>query len=244
MHFHLPKPLHGWREFFGEVGIIVVGVLIALGAEQVVETWHQSHEAEKSIAAVRYELAQFAGVFDERRLVQTCLERRLRQLDIHLRSARRTGRLQDLGVIGRPPTRPLPVAAWEAALANGTAAHFEDQERNALSTIYSVAPGYSAAVEEEGAMWATLRLLENDAGTIDGPLLAELSTTLARLRYRSWLNSVNAQQEFEAILALGIRPDYILTNEVNNGTREFLVASTRRRAICAPLVVDGRPEGS
>jgi hypothetical protein len=23
MHFHLPKPLHGWRPFAGEVGIIV-----------------------------------------------------------------------------------------------------------------------------------------------------------------------------------------------------------------------------
>jgi len=32
MHFHLPKPLHGWREFAGEVGIIVIGVLIVLGA--------------------------------------------------------------------------------------------------------------------------------------------------------------------------------------------------------------------
>lgn len=31
MHFHLPKPLHGWREFVGEVGIIVLGGLIALG---------------------------------------------------------------------------------------------------------------------------------------------------------------------------------------------------------------------
>ncbi len=37
MHFHLPKPLHGCREFTGHVGIIVIGVLIALGAEQVVE---------------------------------------------------------------------------------------------------------------------------------------------------------------------------------------------------------------
>jgi hypothetical protein len=24
-HFHVPKPLHGWREFIGEVGIIVIG---------------------------------------------------------------------------------------------------------------------------------------------------------------------------------------------------------------------------
>ena len=37
MHFHLPKPLHGWRAFAGEVGIIVIGVLIALGAQQLVE---------------------------------------------------------------------------------------------------------------------------------------------------------------------------------------------------------------
>jgi hypothetical protein len=37
MHFHLPKPLHGWREFAGEIGIIVVGVLIALSAEQFAE---------------------------------------------------------------------------------------------------------------------------------------------------------------------------------------------------------------
>ncbi len=43
MHIHLPKPLHGWRQFVGEVGIIVIGVLIALGAEQMVESlrWQQ-----------------------------------------------------------------------------------------------------------------------------------------------------------------------------------------------------------
>ena len=34
MHFHLPKPLHGWQELPGEIGVIVIGVLIALSAEQ------------------------------------------------------------------------------------------------------------------------------------------------------------------------------------------------------------------
>ena len=37
MHVHLPKPLRGWREFIGEVGIIVIGVLIALAADQIAE---------------------------------------------------------------------------------------------------------------------------------------------------------------------------------------------------------------
>ena len=53
MHFHLPKPLHGWREFVGEVGIIVIGVLIALGAEQVVETLHWRDEVGTFRTAVR-----------------------------------------------------------------------------------------------------------------------------------------------------------------------------------------------
>lgn len=51
MHFHLPKPLHGWREFAGEVGIIVLGVLIALAAEQAIETmrWHEKIDRTKDL---------------------------------------------------------------------------------------------------------------------------------------------------------------------------------------------------
>jgi len=49
MHFHLPKPLHGWREFVGEVAIIVLGVLIALGAEQVVEWLHWRHQQHETL---------------------------------------------------------------------------------------------------------------------------------------------------------------------------------------------------
>ena len=56
MHFHLPKPLHGWREFLGEVGIIVIGVLIALGAEQVVESIHWRESVSQMRQAMRSEL--------------------------------------------------------------------------------------------------------------------------------------------------------------------------------------------
>jgi hypothetical protein len=49
MHFHLPKPLHGWREFAGEVAIIVLGVLIALGAEQAVEWLHWRHQQHDTL---------------------------------------------------------------------------------------------------------------------------------------------------------------------------------------------------
>jgi hypothetical protein len=43
-HLHVPKPLHGWREFVGEVGIIVLGVLIALATQQLVQRFHDREE--------------------------------------------------------------------------------------------------------------------------------------------------------------------------------------------------------
>jgi hypothetical protein len=33
MRFHFFRPLHGWREFVHEIVIVVLGVLIALGAD-------------------------------------------------------------------------------------------------------------------------------------------------------------------------------------------------------------------
>lgn len=62
MHVHLPKPLHGWREFIGEVGIVFLGVLIALGAEQLIENWHWSHKLEHVRANLVTEMRDDNGV--------------------------------------------------------------------------------------------------------------------------------------------------------------------------------------
>lgn len=56
MHVHLPKPLRVWREFAGEVGIIVIGVLIALGAEQVVDLCQWREKVDRAEGAMRIEL--------------------------------------------------------------------------------------------------------------------------------------------------------------------------------------------
>jgi hypothetical protein len=42
LEIHKPKPVHNWRELTSEVGVIVVGIIIALSAEQFLERleWH------------------------------------------------------------------------------------------------------------------------------------------------------------------------------------------------------------
>src|SRR5579859_1899792 len=57
MDIHKPKPWHGVREFLKEYVIIVVGVLTALGGEQVVELVHRQQEVGEAREALREEMA-------------------------------------------------------------------------------------------------------------------------------------------------------------------------------------------
>src|SRR5689334_10434977 len=77
MHFHLPKPLHGWRAFIGEVGIIVLGVLIALAFGQAVEWLHWQAKVREAEAAIGRDLALTSDIASERVAVARCSDDRL-----------------------------------------------------------------------------------------------------------------------------------------------------------------------
>jgi hypothetical protein len=85
MDIHKPKPFHDWREFLKEYGIIVLGVLTALGLEQVVENYHDRHlanEARTDIQAeLRADLQQLIGNQASMSLQEKQLEANLAVLD-------------------------------------------------------------------------------------------------------------------------------------------------------------------
>jgi type II secretory pathway pseudopilin PulG len=87
MHVHLPKPLHGWRALAGEVGIIVVGVLIALAAEQTVQAVHERSIAREARNNVIAEIEQDMDVFRRRAQIQPCIDRRLDEIEQLIRAA-------------------------------------------------------------------------------------------------------------------------------------------------------------
>src|SRR5690348_17293239 len=77
MEFHKPKPFHSWREFLKEVGIIFLGVCIALTAEQVVQRLHDAKLAREAGKMARSELRSNLQNFVRRRATQACIDRRL-----------------------------------------------------------------------------------------------------------------------------------------------------------------------
>src|SRR5438270_3394440 len=103
MHFHLPNPLHGWREFAGEVGIIVVGVLIALGMEQIAQSWNDRRATQEAREAIRAEVADDLGGLTDRIVREPCIQRRLDEIGRFLDVAS-TSTVSDAPTwISRPP---------------------------------------------------------------------------------------------------------------------------------------------
>src|ERR1700761_8111067 len=84
MDIHKPKPWRGWPEFLKEIGTIVIGVLIALGAEQAVEALHWRHETHLAREALVFDFRRVIGFAAREDAASPCLAVRLDQLSAAL----------------------------------------------------------------------------------------------------------------------------------------------------------------
>jgi hypothetical protein len=143
MHLHLPKPLHGWREFIGEVGIIVLGVLIALGFEQVVEAVHWHYESDKALDAVGKEAASHYRSAVELETTAPCIDAQLQALEKPLLTqgggpvATPVPTFSSTGKVFAAPTWHWNDDVWRSTESAGVAPHFDRQLRQQLGFYYS-----------------------------------------------------------------------------------------------------------
>ena len=186
MRVQVPKPLHGWREFAGEVGIIVIGVLIALGAGQVVESFHDRQVAEEARENVRAEAALDVGFIQSRLAAQPCIERRLAELSQILGKAG-AGSLQPQPTwIARPPTVPFFTARWQAATASGRNSLFPAKEQEQFGMLYQIFGRYNDYQPREQEVWADLRALETWKGPLGPEARVAFAKSLQQAKYLAW----------------------------------------------------------
>src|SRR3954447_4738741 len=74
------KPLHGWRSFFGEVGVIVLGVLLALGAQQVMQDIQIRSDVREFRKTIDREMGMDVYAFDLRASQFDCDQKKLAEL--------------------------------------------------------------------------------------------------------------------------------------------------------------------
>jgi hypothetical protein len=167
MHFHLPKPLHGWREFAGEVGIIVIGVLLALTFEAVADEIRWQRKVADARTQLRYELGHDLAILRDRAAEQACVSRRLDQVRAIITQASRSGRLPPVGSIGSADYYTWSSSVWESQQAAQTITHFPAGQIAAMGRVYQLLGTLSEANREERRAWLTLQTIVGPGRPVD-----------------------------------------------------------------------------
>ena len=205
MHVHLPKPLHGWRAFAGEVGIIVLGVLIALGFGQLVEQWRWQQDVRTTRQAIANELVAAGNQGAERIAVEDCLRDRIGELVARLKASngRWTADPMPLGAAVRPTPHwdnrsmgrvyAVPLVgwsqdAWDTAKSAGVIEHMGHDEVASYSDVYGEIAAIRDYQNQELLLESSLSFLSADQQLDSG----SRNDVLGKLGQLDALNATNA----------------------------------------------------
>lgn len=182
MDVHLPKPLHGWRAFAGEVGVIVLGVLIALGAQQLVENLDWREKVSSAEAAMRLELSEDDGPQAYGRLaIGACLDQQIARIHDGAGHAA-ADQLRRWIADYSPPFRSWDSEAWKAVLASDVGSHMGPDRLVQWSAPYRLMPSMTERNADETELATELRDALPPSGEPSAEDVATVRRTAGRLR--------------------------------------------------------------
>lgn len=204
MRLHFLKPVNGWSGFLTELAIVVLGVLIALGAQQAVDGWRWRGEVSEFRAALDNELGYDFGAYRERLEQSKCITGRLNQLDEFQRASAKGERLRLTSAIRRPTSLALRTSVWQSRTAD-VASHLGLKARLTYATIYDAIDNYAYIRTNEREVWNEMLDFEG-AGPLDRRDLLRLRGLIERGRLFDRFISANWPDIQKDGNEAGIRP--------------------------------------
>jgi hypothetical protein len=211
MDIHKPKPWHGLREFLKEYVIIVVGVLTALAAEQMVEAFRWSEKVRHAEAQEAPEIASIYADAYERDVVQPCIDRRIEDLKAALLTGpgewKPLASMKVTGVSGRDgvlvtPNRLWPDQVWQTLVADGTVSHLRDDRELLYGSIAAQSQALRARHALEIGEISAFNLLRNHT-VLSWPERNEMVLRLEQEEVRNDGMASNARRLMINIARLG-----------------------------------------
>ena len=130
MDIHKPKPWRGPREFLKEIGTIVIGVLMALGAEQAVEWVHTQEQVRSARAALHDEISGNATYAAEALAEDRCTDAWFDRLTVWAKGGARPDAKDAMVSLS-----VYPATVWDI-VKTGAVAHMPLKEQLAYAQIY------------------------------------------------------------------------------------------------------------
>lgn len=202
------KPLRGWRAFAGDVGIIVLGVLVALGAEHVVQTLNQRSQLRELREAVDTEIAYGLGRYEARLSQQPCVEARLAELTTWLQLWRSGQPVALLGPISAPRSGPTGTSVWQSR-DPGVMTQMPLEQKLAYGSMYDSFANNEVQRLDERMTW--LELAEFDgADQMDASHLMRLQGLITRAQWRANNITNNGREDIRIGAGMGIKPQQVM----------------------------------
>jgi hypothetical protein len=178
MQFSL-RPAKGWRAFAGEVGVVVLGVVLALAAQQAAETVNQRRQAAETRAALTNEIEETLALLELRRAAQPCIDKRLKEVRAIVDQWGRTGSFKTPRWVAQATWFAVGTARFDAAQSAGRLALLSSEEQYRLGLIVGGLRNFQGVQVKEIEAWSTLRILQSGADT-----LSASDRTQVRMGYR------------------------------------------------------------
>jgi len=159
-HYH-PSSIHNLPEFLREIGVVTIGVVLALGAGQIVEAFHWRNEVQVERAALLSEVRDNLSAVAYRQSEQGCVDARLSQIS---EVFRRHAHNQPLGLkrsVARPPLWTATTGSWDIAVSGQALGHMPQKEKLAFSDAFNTYKSFALLRSEEDADWRKLALLDS-----------------------------------------------------------------------------------
>ncbi|HEU4619464.1 MAG TPA: hypothetical protein VFV10_15610 [Gammaproteobacteria bacterium] len=160
MDIHKPKAAHSWREFFTEIGTIVIGILIALGLEQSIEAFHERRLAHEAKDAIEAEMSSDLDLITSRLSRQPCIDRRLDEIAGVLSDWKDGKALPANLTVGDPGDAPLIEQRWQANLNSGRFSEQSAADQTEQADFYTRIAILNDVLQREHYAWSQLRALE------------------------------------------------------------------------------------
>ena len=231
------RPAKGWRAFIGEVGIIVLGVLLALGAQQVAETVNQRREAAETRSALTNEIQETLAILELRRAAQPCIDRRLEELRAIVNQWGHTGSFKTPRWISQATWIAFNTARFDAAQSAGRLALLSSEEQYRFGLVVGSLRNFRDIQVRETQAWSTLRMLQSGPGALSA---SDRTAVRVALQDASTLNhfaKIGVGQTLPQAADFGWRPD---TKRVRQTMRLAWKDGRFRPSVC--ISIDTPPE--
>lgn len=204
MDIHKPKPWHGVREFLKEYLIVVVGVLTALGAEQIAEVFHRDTEVREARAALHEEIKADASIILWGLEEDKCL---LGQLPAYAAWARGGAKPPAL----RTALPEFGTSTWDTVKTSAVP-HMPLQERLAVARFFDGLNGERGVIDVQRSSGLVL-FGANERDMLNPEDAGRVLDAVAVERQITHFHRLNGAELLTQAAAMGIRPPPLAPDE-------------------------------